>query len=91
MVPQELVKVFDRPPRNNPSEELYASGYGLAALKHWKRRIMAWTAGGEPRDACRISANKPEKKPRDVYCYFDNDVKVRAPRDAATLDAMVNG
>ena len=22
---------------------------------------------------------------RDVYCYFDNDIKVHAPYDAATL------
>lgn len=77
--------------RLHGEEELYASGYGLAALKHWKRRIMAWTAGGEPRDACRISANRPEKKPRDVYCYFDNDRKVHAPFDAQKLAGLLAG
>jgi uncharacterized protein YecE (DUF72 family) len=25
------------------------------------------------------------REPRDVYVYFDNDAKVKAPRDAANL------
>jgi uncharacterized protein YecE (DUF72 family) len=28
-------------------------------------------------------------RPRDVYVYFDNDVKVRAPFDARVLMGMV--
>jgi uncharacterized protein YecE (DUF72 family) len=31
----------------------------------------------------------PPKKPRDIYIYFDNDTKVRAPVDAQTLMAML--
>jgi uncharacterized protein YecE (DUF72 family) len=27
---------------------------------------------------------------RDVYCYFDNDVKVKAPRDARRLIELVS-
>jgi uncharacterized protein YecE (DUF72 family) len=27
----------------------------------------------------------PKAKSRDVYCYFDNDIKVRAPFDAKRL------
>jgi len=27
----------------------------------------------------------PARKSRDVYCYFDNDIKVKAPFDARKL------
>lgn len=72
--------------RLHGEKELYASGYTEAALDKWAARIRAWQAGGEPRDAKHISetAAKPSKS-RDVYCYFDNDVKVRAPFDARRL------
>jgi len=65
--------------------ELYASGYGDAALDRWGRRIARWAAGGEPRDATRHAPRAPASKSRDVYCYFDNDAKVHAPFDAAAL------
>ena len=72
--------------RLHGSEELYASGYTNDALDRWARRIRAWADGGEPDDARRISARRPPGDgPRDVYCYFDNDAKVRAPVDARTL------
>ena len=28
---------------------------------------------------------RPPRRPRDLFCYFDNDVKVRAPFDADRL------
>jgi uncharacterized protein YecE (DUF72 family) len=31
----------------------------------------------------------PPRKARDVYVYFDNDAKVRAPVDAGSLRAKV--
>ncbi|HVE40887.1 MAG TPA: DUF72 domain-containing protein [Planctomycetota bacterium] len=66
--------------------ELYASGYTDAALDRWAERIRAWRAGGEPKDARRVTERPaPRRKPRDVYCYFDNDAKVKAPFDAKTL------
>lgn len=35
----------------------------------------------------RISAcNDREARPHDVYVYFDNDAKVRAPGDALSLE-----
>jgi len=66
--------------------QLYVSGYTDEALERWAARIRAWADGGEPPDAKRIST-KPtaSKRARDVYCYFDNDVKVRAPVDAHNL------
>ena len=72
--------------RLHGDKELYASGYTDSALERWAERIKAWAAGSEPSDARRISAEDPlPASSRDVYCYFDNDVKVRAPFDAARL------
>jgi len=65
--------------------ELYASGYGEAALDRWAQRIERWHQGGEPRDALRHAPPAIARKRRDVYCYFDNDAKVHAPFDAAGL------
>jgi uncharacterized protein YecE (DUF72 family) len=73
--------------RLHGDKELYRSGYGDKALDKWARRIEAWHRGSEPKDAIRISPRKaPARKPRDVYCFFDNtDVKLRAPFDARRL------
>ena len=66
--------------------ELYASGYGDAALSRWAERIRLWSGGGEPDDARRISAEPARPaSARKIFCYFDNDMKVRAPFDAAAL------
>ena len=65
--------------------ELYASGYGDAALDDWARRVRAWQRGAQPRGARRVTRNAPPRIPRDVYVYFDNDAKVHAPFDAVEL------
>ncbi|WP_435582436.1 DUF72 domain-containing protein [Amycolatopsis thermoflava] len=58
--------------RLHGDEELYASGYTDEALQRWAGKIRRWrrTGGG---------------KTRDVYVYFDNDIKVKAPGDAIAL------
>jgi uncharacterized protein YecE (DUF72 family) len=73
--------------RLHGDRELYRSGYSERALARWAQRIHAWHEGAEPVDVRKISAAKPlARKPRDVYCYFDNtDVKLRAPVDAQSL------
>jgi uncharacterized protein YecE (DUF72 family) len=72
--------------RLHGDKELYASGYTDEALDRWARRIRAWAGGGQPGDAHLVSAKAPPKRAsRDVFCYFDNDVKVRAPFDARRL------
>ena len=73
--------------RLHGDESLYASGYTAAALDRWARRIRAWSGGKQPRDAQRVAPGlKPARRAsRDVYCYFDNDVKALAPRDAQAL------
>ena len=72
--------------RLHGAEELYTSGYTDAALDDWCQRIRRWSEGSQPDDARLISEKKPRaRRSRDVYCYFDNDVKVRAPYDARQL------
>ena len=66
--------------------ELYASGYSDEALQGWAEKIRAWTTGGQPKDAVLVSSKAPPKrKSRDLFCYFDNDIKVHAPYDAQRL------
>jgi uncharacterized protein YecE (DUF72 family) len=73
--------------RLHGDRQLYRSGYSDKALDRWARRIVAWSRGGEPADARKIAPKRaPNRRPRDVYCFFDNtDVKLRAPFDAQTL------
>jgi uncharacterized protein YecE (DUF72 family) len=76
--------------RLHGDKQLYASGYTPSALKRWGDRIEAWRHGGQPDDA-HLIVDKPlpvrlrTRKSRDIYCYFDNDIKVRAPYDAHRL------
>jgi uncharacterized protein YecE (DUF72 family) len=76
--------------RLHGSEVLYASGYDDPALKRWAARVVAWAKGAEPSDAVRVTAERAPKRARDVYIYFDNDAKVRAPVDAERLAERVN-
>lgn len=76
--------------RLHGSEELYTSGYDEAALEVWADRVVTWARGGEVRDGPRATPHDlPRRRRRDVYVYFDNDAKVRAPIDAQALMAKV--
>ncbi|WP_064504834.1 DUF72 domain-containing protein [Frateuria defendens] len=76
--------------RLHGDEELYVSGYSERALVAWAERIRRWLDGAEPDDARRISARAARgRRGRDVYCYFDNDAKVRAPCDAQHLARLL--
>jgi uncharacterized protein YecE (DUF72 family) len=74
--------------RLHGSEELYASGYDAGAIADWAKRVETWAAGGTPKDLDRCGSVAPRRK-RDVFVYFDNDIKVRAPGDAAALEAAL--
>ena len=71
--------------RLHGDKELYTSGYDEQALTRWEQRIRLWHQGKQPDDARRISSHAASAGPRQVFCYFDNDVKVRAPYDARRL------
>ncbi len=64
--------------------ELYASGYSDDALERWAAKARGWMAGRTPRGTIRVAA-PADKRPRDVYVYFDNDARGHAPFDAACL------
>ncbi|WP_456820644.1 DUF72 domain-containing protein [Cellulomonas sp. URHB0016] len=75
--------------RLHGDSELYVSGYDDPALDRWAAKVRAWADGGEPADARRIAGPAPASGGRDVFVYFDNDVKVRAPVDAMGLESRL--
>lgn len=77
--------------RLHGDEELYVSGYTDAALARWAERFAIWSAGGAPGNARCISHSRSAScAGRDVFCYFDNDAKVKAPRDARALAHIIH-
>ena len=72
--------------RLHGSEQLYASGYDDVALDLWADRVAAWARGCDAPTGRFACPERRRKNPaRDVYVYFDNDMKVRAPFDAKSL------
>jgi uncharacterized protein YecE (DUF72 family) len=72
--------------RLHGDEKLYVSGYTDAALKTWARKIRAWAKGSIPAGSKLAGPRiRAQKGRRDVFVYFDNDVKVHAPFDAMKL------
>jgi len=81
--------------RLHGSEQLYTSGYNDAALRCWAGFVKAWARGedprrGYPKRGMHISSRLPRQRARrEVFVFFDNDAKVRAPVDAARLIALI--
>ncbi|WP_044559329.1 DUF72 domain-containing protein [Azospirillum sp. B4] len=82
--------------RLHGNAELYRSGYADTELDRWARRIGAW-ADGRPldpadvgRDSYVIPPTDKHPAPRDVFVYFDNTDKLRAPDDARALAGRVD-
>jgi len=77
--------------RLHGGKELYASRYEAEELDVWARRVVAWATGGEVEDGRKASRrNAAKRKSRDVFVYFDNDMKVHAPFDAEQLRDRVD-
>lgn len=77
--------------RLHGSEQLYASGYGSKSLDIWAKRVTGWMAGRDcTTGRFASSVHSPRRSSRDVYVYFDNDMKVRAPFDALALRSKVD-
>lgn len=77
--------------RLHGSEQLYASGYEADAIDVWAKRVVAWARGQEVTDAKRVHPKPaPKRTARDVFVYFDNDAKVRAPFDAQSLRKRID-
>ena len=72
--------------RLHGSEQLYTSGYEAEAIDTWAHRVVAWSRGQEVMDGKKAHPKPgPKRAARDVFVYFDNDAKVRAPFDAMSL------
>ncbi|MES2509058.1 MAG: DUF72 domain-containing protein [Pseudomonadota bacterium] len=62
-----------------------ATGYADAALDAWAERARLWAAGDAPADLPCIEEPQKQKPPRDVFIYFINGAKERAPAAAMAL------
>lgn len=72
--------------RLHGDQKIYESGYTPEAIDDWARKIHCWSEGGNPGGARLVSPREEMKvTPRDVFVYFDNDVKTHAPFDAISL------
>ena len=66
------------------------TGYSAAALKLWATRAAAWAKGAEPTDLHRVEpAAKAASVARDVFVYFINGAKERAPAAARALISLL--
>ncbi|MEU6647146.1 DUF72 domain-containing protein [Saccharomonospora sp. NPDC046836] len=70
--------------RLHGAEELYASGYTDEALTAWAAKVRVWRNGLSPAPEHLVAA-PARKREREVFVYFDNDMKVKAPGDAIAL------
>lgn len=64
----------------------FKAGYAPKALDAWAARLRAWAGGAQPADLPR--AGEPAgaaAQPRDVYAFFINGAKERAPAAARAL------
>ncbi len=61
------------------------TGYADAALDAWAERARLWAAGDAPADLPCIEEPQKQKQPRDVFIYFINGAKERAPAAAMAL------
>ena len=77
--------------RLHGAERLYTSGYEDELLAQWATRIRAWRAGRlAPQPRLADAKSRGDRRRRDVYVYFDNDVQVRAPFDALNLARLLS-
>lgn len=81
--------IYARLRRSKSSEP---TGYPPAAITDWAERAQAWASGDEPDGLPRVERMKPVKSaPRDVFIYFINGAKERAPAAAMSLIEALHG
>ena len=65
------------------------TGYAAPALKLWAERARTWAKGAEPTDLPRVAPPTAKTQPRDVFIYFINGAKERAPAAAKALISVL--
>jgi uncharacterized protein YecE (DUF72 family) len=71
------------------SDAALPTGYAGAALDAWAERALRWAAGSAPADLPSLEAPAEGAAPRDVFIYFINGAKERAPAAAIALLARL--
>lgn len=74
------------------ADPLQPDGYPAADLDLWAERARCWAAGAEPQDLPRVAPAgpaEPAKGDRDVFMFFINGAKERAPAAAIALLARL--
>jgi uncharacterized protein YecE (DUF72 family) len=63
------------------------AGYAPKVLDAWAERLRTWARGADPSDLPRIAAHKAAggAKPQEVYAFFINGAKERAPAAARAM------
>lgn len=71
--------------RLESAEEANPAGYTPDALDGWARAARTWQSGGGPDGLPYVEAAPPPPQPREVFVFFINGAKVRAPHGAMAL------
>ncbi len=67
------------------------AGYAPAALDGWGAAAVGWAKGGVPAGMTCIGSEAAPIVPRDVFLFFINGAKVRAPHGAMALIDRLGG
>jgi uncharacterized protein YecE (DUF72 family) len=67
------------------------TGYTKKALDAWAGRASSWAQGGEPSDLPRVEESNGKSIKRDVFVFFINGAKERAPAAATALLQRLDG
>lgn len=68
------------------ADEKVATGYAGQDLDRWATRATAWAGGRLPDDLPRVdNASAPKRKTTEVFLFFINGAKERAPAAAGAL------
>ncbi|WP_455278703.1 DUF72 domain-containing protein [Cupriavidus necator] len=71
------------------SSEKLKTGYAPKALDAWAERARKWAQGGRPDDLPAVEDRKPAARKREVFVFFINGAKERAPAAAQALLARL--
>jgi len=64
----------------------FRAGYAPKVLDAWAERLRTWARGADPADLPRIGQPPPgAARPQDVYAFFINGAKERAPAAARAM------
>lgn len=67
------------------SSDKLKTGYAPKALDAWAERACTWAAGSVPGDLPAVEDRKPAARKREVFVFFINGAKERAPAAAQAL------